>query len=301
MKLQKKYWQIKRKYSNRENYVSITIRKRTGAATGIIMTAFSIAAVAGVPAGIVLGAYINWSATFYLLVALSLIIWITGYWLVPSLAQHLVKKPTPLKQIIPNLFAMISDPRNLNAYALTFFMMISHMLVIPFISPMLVANHGIAPQQIAWIYMAGGAATFFTSRRVGILADRFGKHCVFRCVTIISLIPVLLITHLPNLPLLAMIAFFPVFMVFVSGRMIPMQALITTVPHNDQRGAFLSVNSAIQSLGNGCGAWLGGLLLSISASGEIIGYGTNGWLAGGILIVAILWIGRVHAQPVITV
>jgi predicted MFS family arabinose efflux permease len=273
--------------------------QRRGAATGIIMTAFSMAAVAGVPAGIVLGAYINWSATFYLLVVLSLMIWIAGYWLVPSLKEHLAKQPVPLGQVIPNLYGMIIDPRNLGAYMLTFIMMVSHMLVIPFISPMLVANHGIAPQQIAWIYMAGGAATFFTARRVGLLSDRFGKHTVFRCIALFSMVPILFITHLPNLSLLAMVAFFPVFMVSVSGRMIPMQALITTVPPGNQRGAFLSVNSAIQSLGNGCGAWLGGLLLSSSTTGQIVGYGLNGWLAIGILTVAIFWIGQVHAKPVV--
>lgn len=270
--------------------------QRRGAATGIIMTAFSMAAVAGVPAGIVLGAYINWSATFYLLVALSLTIWIAGYWLVPSLTEHLAKQRVPFSQVLPNLFDMITDPRNTVAYGLTFIMMVSHMLVIPFISPMLVANHGVAPQQIAWIYMAGGAATFFTSRRIGVLSDRFGKHVVFRLIAVSSMLPILFLTHLPDLPLLAMIVLFPVFMVAVSGRMIPLQALITTVPRTDQRGAFLSVNSAIQSLGNGCGAWLGGLLLTNSASGQIVGYGINGWLAVGILTVAVVWIGQVHAR-----
>jgi len=272
--------------------------QRRGAATGIIMTAFSLAAVAGVPAGIVLGAYVNWSATFYLLVGLSLIIWAAGFGLVPSLTAHLSKQAVPFNRVLPNLYAMLTNPRNLGAYTLTFVVMISHMMVIPFISPMLVANHGIAPQQIAWIYMAGGVATFFTSRKVGVLSDKFGKHLVFRCIALFSILPILFITHLPSLSLIAMIAFFPVFMVAVSGRMIPMQALLTTVPESDKRGAFLSVNSAIQQLGNGCGAWLGGLLLTSSATGQIEGYGLNGVLAVCILLFAIFWVGQVHAQPV---
>jgi len=275
--------------------------QRRGAATGIIMTAFSLAAVAGVPAGIVLGAYVNWSATFYLLVGLSLLIWGAGFALVPTLTAHLSKHPVPFNRVLPNLYAMISDPRNLGAYTLTFVVMISHMMVIPFISPMLVANHGIAPQQIAWIYMAGGVATFFTSRKVGVLSDKFGKHLVFRCIALFSILPVLFITHLPNLSLIAMIAFFPIFMVAVSGRMIPMQALLTTVPESDKRGAFLSVNSAIQQIGNGCGAWIGGLLLSTTATGHIDGYGLNGVLAVCILMFAIWWIGQVNARPVAAV
>jgi predicted MFS family arabinose efflux permease len=91
-----------------------------------------------------------------------------------------------------------------------------------------------------------------------------------------------------------MVALFPLFMVAVSGRMIPMQALLTTLPPAERRGAFLSVNSAIQSLGSGTGAWLGGLLLSTSAQGQIHGYGSNGWCAVALLVFTMVWIGRIQ-------
>jgi predicted MFS family arabinose efflux permease len=267
---------------------------RRGAATGIIMTSLSLAAIAGVPAGVQLGASFGWSSPFFLLVGLSLLIWLIGAWLVPSLRAHLARAPVPLAHVLPDLLALIREPLHLRAYTLTFVMMISHMLVIPFISPMLVANHGIAPRQISWIYMAGGAATFFSARRVGRLADRIGKHRIFRAVCLFSILPVLTITHLPHWPFGLMVALFPLFMVAVSGRMIPMQALLTTLPPAERRGAFLSVNSAIQSLGSGTGAWLGGLLLSTSAQGQIHGYGSNGWCAVALLVFTMVWIGRIQ-------
>jgi DHA1 family inner membrane transport protein len=269
-------------------------QQRRGAATGIIMTSFSLAAVAGVPAGVVLGAKFGWSSPFYLLVVFSLLIWLVGAWLVPHLTEHLAKQPHSLKRAIPDLINLICEPRHLRAYALTFIVMVSHMLVIPFISPMLVANHGIAPEQISWIYMAGGAATFFTARRVGRMADRFGKHNMFRAFAIFSMLPVMFITHLPSLPFIAIVALFAVMFVALSSRMIPMQALLTTVPDPARRGAFLSVNTAIQSLGTGCGAWIGGLFLSTAADGKIVGYGINGWLAIGLITFAVIWIGRVR-------
>ena len=269
--------------------------QRRGAATGIIMTAFSLAAIAGVPIGIVLGAHLGWFSPFYLLVVLSVLIWGAGACLVPSLRLHLQQAPVPLREILPALWQLLSNARHLRAFGLTFIMMVSHMMVIPFISPVLVENHAIAPQQISWIYMAGGAATFFTSRRIGKLADRYGKHQLFRIMALFSIVPILFVTHLPAIPFWAIVAFFPVFMVAMSGRMIPLQALLTTVPAAEQRGAFLSVNSAIQSMGNGCGAWLGGLLLTSSASGQILGYGNNGWCAVLLLCLALWWIGRVKA------
>jgi predicted MFS family arabinose efflux permease len=268
---------------------------RRGAATGTVMTAFSLAAVAGVPAGILLGAHFGWFAPFILLAALSVLIWVGGMRIVPTLSEHLGREQPALRSVLPALWRLLSNPRYLNAFALTFVVMVSHMLVIPFISPMLVANHGVAPAQLSWLYMTGGAATFFTSRFVGRLADRYGSRQVFRLMVAVSLLPILFVTHLPSLPFIALLLFFPVFMVTVSGRMVPMQALLTTVAEPATRGAFLSTNSALQALGSGCGAWLGGLLLSSNASGNIEGYGVNGWLATALVLLAAVWISRVKA------
>lgn len=268
--------------------------QRRGEATGVIMTSFALAAVVGVPAGVALGAISGWSAPFFLLVALSVVIWIAGARLVPSLGAHLAAVRAPLAQILPNLVAMLINPVNLRAYGLTFTMLVSQMLVIPFISVVLVANYGVKVEQIPWIYVGGGAATFFTSPLIGKLADRIGKHRVFRIAGVISIAPILFLTHMPAIPFLALVVFFPVFMVAVSSRMIPMQALLTTIPEPAKRGAFLSINSAVQSMGTGVGAWIGGLLLSTAADGQVIGYGLNGWCAVALLCVAMIWIGQVH-------
>jgi DHA1 family inner membrane transport protein len=267
--------------------------QRRGAATGTIMTAFSLAAIAGVPAGVMLGARFNWAAPFVLLVALSVLIWFCGSLVVPSLTEHLSRRPPPLRQVLPDLLRLLGNPRHLNAFALTFVMMVSHMLVIPFIAPMLVLNHGVPPAHLSWMYMGGGFATFFTSRAIGRLADRYGKHRVFRIAAVLSMLPVLFVTHLPDLPFVAVVLFFPFFMVAMSGRMVPMQAMLTTVPEPSRRGAFLSANSAIQALGTGCGAWLGGLMLTSTSSGQIAGYGTVGWVAVTLTTLAALWVGRV--------
>jgi len=194
--------------------------QRRGAAMGIIMTAFSLAAIAGVPAGVLLGAHFSWAAPFVLLVVLSALIWIAAIKVVPSLTEHLKENPPVLSEVLPSLWRLFSNARHLNAFAFTFTMMASQMMVIPFISPVLVANHGVAPAQLSWIYMAGGAATFFTSRVVGRLADRYGNKRVFRIAVILSAFPILFVTHMPVLPFILIVLFFPFFMVTVSGRII---------------------------------------------------------------------------------
>ena len=272
--------------------------QRRGAAIGLVMTAFSIAAVAGVPAGVLLGAHFGWASSFYLLTLLSVVIWMVSRRLVPSLREHVSATPTPLSQTLPALWNLASEPNYLRAFFLTFTMMVSHMMVIPFIAPTLVANHGVRPEQLAWIYMAGGAASFFSSRAIGRLSDRYGKRLMFCAIGVVSIAPILFITHLPNLPYLGILAFFPFFMIAMSGRMIPMQALLTTVPDAARRGAFLSLNSATQSLGTGCGAWLGGLMLTSRVDGHIDGYGTIGLTAASIVVFGLIWVFQVKSAGV---
>lgn len=267
--------------------------QRRGAAMGVVMMSFSLASIVGVPAGVALGAHFGWQAAFVLLTVFCVAIWLAATRIVPSLTAHLVRTPPPLAQVVPNLFRLIAKPSHMRAFALTLSMVASNMLVIPFISPVLVANLGIAPDQIAWIYVAGGIATLFSARAIGKLADQYGKVRVFRWVAGFSILPILFVTHLPVLSLAAIIAFFPFFMVALSGRFIPMQALMTSVPEPAQRGAFMSIATAMQSLGVGLGAWCGGLLLGTGAHGEILGYGVNGWIAMALTLFGMVWIARV--------
>ena len=266
---------------------------RRGSAMGLVMTSFSIASIVGVPAGVALGAHFGWQSAFELLVVFCAVIWIGAFCIVPSLTSHLAKTAPPLAEVIPNLLRLIIKPSHVRAFVLVLAMVMSNMLIIPFISPVLVANHGVAPHEIAYIYIAGGIATLFTARWIGRQADRHGKVRVFRYVAAFSVLPVLAFTHLPSWPLWAIVAFFPFFMVAMSGRFIPMQALMTTVPEAPQRGAFMSITTAMQSLGAGIGAWFGGLLLGSGTNSEIVGYGVNGWIAAALTVFGIIWIAHV--------
>ncbi|WP_243420333.1 MFS transporter [Janthinobacterium sp. 78] len=268
--------------------------ERRGAATGIVMTSFAMAAVGGVPIGVVLAAHFGWASPFFLLVVLSLLIWLGAARVLPSLTAHMGAAPTPLRQVLPKLLALFRERRHLEAFALSIVNMTAGMLVIPFISPVLVGNLGLAPADVTWVYLAGGCATIFTARLIGRWADRVGKQQVYRWVSLMSIAPLLLMTHLPQLPLLALMLVFPFFMALVSGRTIPLQALLTTIPEPHKRGAFLSANSALQSLGSGLGAWLGGLTLQTDAAGHISGYGINGWLAAGLSLWTVWWVARVR-------
>ena len=272
---------------------------RRGAATGIVMTSFSLAAIAGVPGGVMMAAHFGWQSAFYLLVGFSVLVWLLALRVLPSMTAHIRATPVPVSAVLPELIAIFRVPAHLKAFLLTGLTMLASMMVIPFISPVLVGNNGVQPAEITWIYLGGGLATLFTARVIGGWADRAGKQRVYRIMAGISILPLLLVTHLPQMPLYGIILMFPFFMVAISGRGIPLQALMTTVPEPAKRGAFLSANSAMQQIGTGLGALLGGLGLSTDAAGHIAGYGNNGLFAGVITLFTMWWIGRVQSAPAV--
>ncbi len=269
---------------------------RRGAATGTIMASFSLAAVVGVPVGIVLGAQYGWATPFALLFLLSISIGACGAWIVPSLGEHLSHRARRWREVLPELWTLTTAPGHRDAFLLSFLITVSQMLVLPFISPVLVANHGVPPANLAWLYVLGGIAPFFLSRRIGQWSDRYGHRRVFRIMVIYSLLPILFITHLPNLPFWVIALSFPFFTIAMAGRMVPLQALLITVPMPSARGAFLSANSSFQSLGAGCGAWLGGLGLASLPNGAISGFGSDGWIAVALALIVFLWVARVRSD-----
>ena len=60
-----------------------------GAAMGLVMSAFSVASICGVPIGLVLASHLNWHVPFFVLTGLSLVVLIAANRVLPSLRGHL--------------------------------------------------------------------------------------------------------------------------------------------------------------------------------------------------------------------
>jgi predicted MFS family arabinose efflux permease len=104
----------------------------------------------------------------------------------------------------------------------------------------------------------------------------------------------LALTYLPPSPIWVVLSVTTAFFVFVSGRMVPGMALMTAVPPASMRGAFMSVNGALQSASMGVAAWLGGALISRAPDGQVLGYERCGWLAVLTSVVMWWWVGRLR-------
>lgn len=258
---------------------------RRGAAMGIVMTAFSVASVAGVPLGILISNHFGWQAPFFGIAAISLAMWIAAFRLLPSLRRPPsgVRMSNPLADFVK----VLSVPLHWRAFAFTFAMM-GPFLMIPFISSYYYANGGVSNEQMPWVFFAGGLATFFTTRVFGRMGDKHGLARVYGWTALAAIVPILLITHFGRWGIWAAMPMTALGMVLISGRIAPGMALVTSVVEPRLRGSFMSLNTALQQVASGVGSLVGGALIVQEVNGgKFRGYGTVGWIASAVMLVSI--------------
>lgn len=262
---------------------------RRGTAMGVVMTAFPISAVAGVPLGLALANLFDWRAPFVFIGIVSTIIFVSGIWLLPKINTHVEKSQSnnPLRQAR----AVFSNANHRRALMLSAVMIFGGFSVIPFISPYMVANVGLAETDLPWLYFFGGLATVFTSRLWGRMSDRHGKLLMFTIISSISIVPLLLTTNLPPAPLWVAVVAFVLFMIFVSGRFVPAMAIVTGAALQPLRGSFLSFNAAIQQLGSSAASLSSGFIIGSTANGLLTGFWISGLIAVACTLLAI-WLAR---------
>lgn len=270
---------------------------RRARASGIVAMAFSFSTVAGVPSSLWLASLFHWRAPFVFIVALVGIFTLTGWRMLPELRHHLSRE----KRAHPfaDLFAVMRDGNHWRALALSALLIFAGFTVIPYITVYAVNNISIRQHDIAYIYLAGGAATLFTARLIGRFADVHGKVGVYRLIAFSAMLPLLAVTQIKSATLGWWLVCTTLFFVLVSGRFIPAMAIITSAAQPRLRGTFMSLNATVQSLSMGLAATLSGFIITQDAAGMIVGYQNVGYVAIAVNLLGIWYASRIvmHDAP----
>ncbi len=251
--------------------------ERRGRAMSVVMLAFSFAAVVGVPLSLYVAGLSSWRVPFVALSVLCIGLFFVAQRALPSMRGHIREgKPTGL---VRSYVEVLSDRNHFWAMTMTALVTLSGMLVIPYVAPTRVANIGLTESQLALFYIAGGFMTIFTRPLFGGMTDKFHRPTLYYWLVMLSAIPILLVTHNVGTGLAVQIAISIVFFIFVSGRFIPLTAMVTAATTPQMRGRLMSLNSAVQNLFLGIAALVGGAMLTTYPDGKIGGYEAVGYLA----------------------
>ncbi|MDD4964275.1 MAG: MFS transporter [Gallionella sp.] len=263
--------------------------ERRAQASSVVMAAFSLSTIAGVPLSLFLANLFSWQAPFFFIAGLTVLFMAIGAWILPELRHHIHQRAHPFSA----MFDVLRDPNHLRALLFSALIIFSGFTIIPYITVYAVANIGITQAQVPLIYLAGGAATLISARWIGRRADAVGKVEVYRQVALFAFVPLFVITHLTHASLALWLVCTTVFFVLVSGRMIPAMAIVTSAAQPKLRGTFMSLNASMQQLASGLASTLAGFIITQSPTGQIVGYANVGYIAVGANLLAIWFVSRI--------
>lgn len=233
-----------------------------GRAMGLVMGAFSLASVIGVPTGLWAAELLTWRAPFFGVAGMGLVIAGLALAKLPPLRGHLVALPTEG----PAPSALLSRPEVQASYVMTAVVMMAGFTLIPNISAHFQLNLGVPRDALKWLYFFGGLSSFATLQVAGRMVDRFGAVRVGTAgsFVVVALVGTVFLAQASWCP---PTLFFILFMMAMGTRNVAYQALTSRVPGPGERARFQSLQSAIQHGASAAGAFLAAQMLTPS-SGE---------------------------------
>ncbi|MCW8206268.1 MFS transporter [Verminephrobacter aporrectodeae subsp. tuberculatae] len=268
--------------------------ERRGRATGIVMTSFSVATVAGVPLGLVLAQFGGWHLPFIATAAMVGGVAVVAARTLPALTAHV--HAARGRTVWGGIAQVLVDPNHRRAFVFTALLMFAGFTVIPYITIYMRSNIGVRADQVPLIYLCGGVATLFTARVFGGLTDRLGKVPTYRGLALALALPLLALTGAlaHGAPLWTVLLVTTLMFTIMGGRMIPGMAIVASAAQPAVRGTFMTLNGSVQSASMGLASFVGGLLISRDAQGLVQNY----WLAALVGVAASLLsalvVGRLH-------
>ena len=253
--------------------------ERRGVALGAVTSAFAVASIVGLPIGLLLATEFGRGIPFIALAGLSVPVWITAFFRLPSLTSHRQRAGT---KIWVELRIVVLHPNHLRSFAFMFALVMGSFTIIPFLAPYLELNCGATRDEVALVYAIAGVFTLVGMNVVGRLTDLYGQRRVFLIAALGSIAMTLLITNLPAWGIIASAAAASGFMVTAAGRIIPAQAMMIGSSPAPLRGRFMNLNNAVSHFATGVSPLVAGSIITqANETAPLEGYPIAGLVAVG--------------------
>jgi predicted MFS family arabinose efflux permease len=240
--------------------------ERRGRAMGVVMGAFSVASVLGVPTGLWLAQAGGWRLPFLAVAGLGVVVGASALFFMPRMRAHLTHAPGAARRG----YAFLREPASLLSLAATGTTMAATFALVPNLAAFLQFNAHWPRERLGLLYLLGGVLSFAVLRGVGRAVDRFGAPRTAAAGTGVMLAN-LALDFVPSAPLLPAWALFLLFVLANSVRNPALSALASRVPRASERARFQSTQSAVQHLASAAGALLSSVLLATGEGGRLMG------------------------------
>lgn len=269
--------------------------KRRGSAMGKVMTAFSLASILGVPFGLEVAHYYDWRAPFIATATASVVVFLLAWRGMPSLTGHMVAGArissfAALKGLLYNRLHVL-------VFVFTSMTMYAAFLLIPHLAAYVQFNLGLPRNELGWLYMAGGLASFAVLRVSGhILNHVDASKVAFFGMMVLVVTCYAGVIHTPTL--LPPLAIYILFMTSMSVRGVCNNTLASKIPAPHQRAGFLALMNCIAQMFAALGAFTSTVLLHEAEDRSLEGFDHAAWLSIGVslLVPPLMWWVEHHVR-----
>ena len=267
--------------------------EQRGRVMGFMQMGFGLSQIVGIPLSLFIADMYHWQTPFYLIVGLSV-----GMLLAILLALKPINAHLTLKRensAFKHLLATIKNRNYRIGFMATAFMSLGGYFMMPWGSAFAVNNVGISQKELPLLFMIVGISTFMIMPLIGWLADKVNKFQLFMLASLVMIGSVLVYVHLGETTLFVLIVVNIFMMGGIMARMVPSQALTTSVPEAKDRGAFMSINSSLQQMAGGVAAMIGGKIVwQYSPSAPLMNFDLLGYVVVGVILINIYLTYRVY-------
>jgi predicted MFS family arabinose efflux permease len=240
--------------------------ERRGRATGILMGAFAMASVLGVPTGLALAEAGTFRTPFIAVASLGILITLAARLLLPPITLHLNR---PKNAAQSSGFSGLTQT-SMIALTLSFVLMASTFCIFPNVATYLQYNVHYPATNIKYLYLLGGIISFVSTRVFGRLVDKVGSAPVGTLGSLCTMLVMFAGFGLAT-PFIPPPVLFAGMMFSVGVRNVATMTLTSKVAQPHERAFYQSVQNSVQHAAGAIGAFASSLLLSEAADKSIVG------------------------------
>lgn len=268
--------------------------QQRGRVMGFLQTAFAGSQILGLPIGLYFSNLWGWHAPFLMIVAIGLLIGLILFVYLKPIDEHLELQKD--SNALSHFWKTLTNPRYAIAFAATGLLSTGGFMLMPFGSAFMVNNMKISMDHLPFMYLVSGLFTMLIGPLVGRASDRFGKFKVFLFGAIATIIALIVYTNRGETPVYLAITINVLIFAAIFSRVIPAQALISSLPSPANRGAFMAVNGSLQQVAGGIASVVAGLIVVQNANGPIEHFDTLGYIICGTVAVSVVLVYILHKR-----
>jgi DHA1 family inner membrane transport protein len=248
---------------------------RRASAISVMFSGLTLATLLGMPAGAWLGLHLGWRSTFWAMTLIGLLSLAVIALLVQKSQDH------DTKVALRDELATIGRPQVLLGLLMTVLQSIGIFAVITYVQPLLTRVSGFGEAAVSPILLLFGAGMILGNVLGGRFADRTLTRAVLATLTALTLVLAAMTLAIHSQAMV--VAFVGILGIAAFATVSPLQLRVLRHAQGAGQNLASSFNIAAFNLGNGLGAWLGGVVVEHGP-----GLGALPWVAALAPLAALL-------------